>query len=175
MGSWVNAPVLHEQLTVRGGREAGEAALRPGLRVLVSIKAASQSLQTLCQRGREPGQCLCCSSDAFPTLGFLGAICGLPAAPGSCRPAETAFPSHPAPSLHPQNKHTHCQRATGTCNEKQVSPRDLSAVAGWQLGVTASGPGAGWGHCRAPPGVWLLCRAWGTGAAHAFIPGHCDC
>lgn len=45
----------------------------------------------------------------------------------------------------PQNKHSHCQRATGARNEKQVSPRDLSAVAVRQLGVTTSGARERWG------------------------------
>lgn len=51
----------------------------------------------------------------------------------------------------PQNKHSRCQRATGACNEKQVSPRDLSAVAVRQLGVTTSGARERWGHSRAHP------------------------
>lgn len=51
----------------------------------------------------------------------------------------------------PQNKHSRCQRATGARNEKQVSPRDLSAVAVRQLGVTTSGAGERWGHSRAHP------------------------
>lgn len=51
----------------------------------------------------------------------------------------------------PQNKHSRCQRATGARNEKQVSPRDLSAVAVRQLGVTTSGAGERWEHSRAHP------------------------
>lgn len=45
----------------------------------------------------------------------------------------------------PQNKHSRCQRATRAHNEKQVSPRDLSALAVQQLGVTAWGQGRGVG------------------------------
>lgn len=63
------------------------------------------------------------------------------ATPGPCRPAKTAFSSLP---LLPKNKHSLCQRATGACNEKQVSPRALSALAARQLGVTASAAGQGW-------------------------------
>lgn len=97
-----------------------------------------------------------------------------PATPGPCRPAEKALPSHPAPH---QNKHGHCQRATGACNEKQVSPRDLSAVAVQQLGVTAVRAGEGWGHCRTPPPECSAPRAH-HGAQqppHALVPGDGDC
>lgn len=84
-----------------------------------------------------------------PAPGMQRLSSGLSAAssatPGPCRPAETTFPSHPAAPPPTQNKHSRCQRATRAHNEKQVSPRDLSAQAVQQLGVTAWGQGRGVG------------------------------
>ena len=145
---------------MRRVREAGEAALRawPPWSCLPSappVAVHCRSRQVRSPSAREGGSeaRLCAAPGMLSPCSFSsGLAAASPATPGPCRPAETALPSHPAPH---QNKHSHCQRATGACNEKQVSPRDPSAMAVQQLGVTTMRAGEGWGHCRAPPSVQL--------------------
>lgn len=76
------------------------------------------------------------------------------ATPSPCRPAETTFPSHPP---RPPNTNTAAAgEPTRACNEKQVSPRNLSAQAVQQLGVTAWGQGRGGGVAGLTLGAQLL-------------------
>lgn len=82
----------------------------------------------------------CCARDA--AFSFR-AVCGLLSNPRSLQTCRNNFPSHPVPR--PQKTNTAGPRATRAHNEKQVSPRDLSAQAVQQLGVTAWGQGRGVG------------------------------
>lgn len=107
---------------------------------------------------------------ALPTFIFLRAGCGLPSNPRAFQTCRNSPPLPLCPPLPLQNKHSRCQRAKGACNEKQVSPRDLSAVAVLQLRVTDVEQGRGGGTAGFPRVFGSQSLAQGTAATSCPCP-----
>ena len=137
----------------QGGRRGCSAGLAPTL-LSASHPASDCSLllparsaaPLLVRAGVRPGSVL--HRAALPNAHFLQ---GRPWPPQQPQGLADLQKRLSAPILpRPQNKHSRCQRAKEACNEKQVSPRDLSAVAAPQLRVTAGEQGRGGGTAGLP-------------------------
>lgn len=150
---------MSRQVDDSGGRQGGRRGCSTGLASTLlsashpashcSLLLPTRSAAPLLVRaGARPGSVL--HRAALPTLIFLRAGRGLPSNPRASQTCRNGSPLPPCPAPRPQNKHSRCQRAKGACNEKQVSPRDLSAVAAPQLRVTAGEQGRGGGAAGLP-------------------------
>lgn len=135
----------------QGGLFKGLSSVISSIAYCALPTPTTKSLMPLWMRGRSARPA---SGDPFTILVSLRAVCSLL---GNPRYLQTDLQRQlPAPTLHtPKSKHSRCQRATEACNEKQVSPRDLSATAVRQLGSPPQGQGRGGGTAGLTPSVQL--------------------
>lgn len=165
--------MLHEQLTVRGGREAGEAALRPGLRVLVSIRprGCSRLLPRVCGPSASEGgsQASVCAAPAMPSprLASSGPSVASRQPQGLADLQKQPSPPTLYPPSTPKTNTLIAREPQGRAMKNRCLPETCQPWLGGSLGSPRQGQGRGGGTAGLPP-VCGSCA--GPGAQGLLMP-----